>query len=85
VERLRFIRRCRGLDFAISNIRSLLVSIDPQKEGCGQVRKTTAAHLADIRGRIEDLHDMERILMGLVTQCDANTSPGCPTLVSLSA
>jgi MerR family mercuric resistance operon transcriptional regulator len=83
--RLKFIRRCRELGFAISEIKGLLGLVSAGGNSCEQVRHTTAVHLADVQEKITDLRKMERTLKGLITQCDANTSPDCPIIEVLFA
>ena len=83
--RLKFIRRCRELGFAISEIEGLLGLVSAGGNSCDQVRQTTAAHLADVHGKITDLRKMERTLKSLINECDANTSPDCPIIEVLFA
>lgn len=83
--RLKFIRRCRELGIAISEIKGLLGLASAGGESCKQVRQATATHLADVRDKIADLRKMERTLTGLINQCDTNTSPECPIIEALFA
>jgi MerR family mercuric resistance operon transcriptional regulator len=83
--RLKFIRRCRELGFAISEINGLLSLADSQDKSCEQVRQTTAAHMTDVRQKIKDLKKMERTLKELIAQCDMNASPNCPIIEILFA
>ena len=78
--RLKFIRRCRELGFAISEIDGLLSLAIAGGRSCEQVRQTTAAHLIDVQDKIKDLRKMERALKDLIVQCDADTSPDCPII-----
>ena len=78
--RLKFIRRCRELGFAISEIEGLLGLVNAGGESCEQVRQTTATHLIDVQDKIKDLRKMERALKDLIVQCDADTSPDCPII-----
>ena len=81
--RLKFIRRCRELGFAISEIEDLLGLVSAGGKSCEQVRQTTATHLADVHEKITDLRKMERTLKALIDQCDVNTSPDCPIIEAL--
>jgi MerR family mercuric resistance operon transcriptional regulator len=83
--RLKFIRRCRELGFAISEIEGLLGLVSAGGKSCEQVRQKTAAHLTDVHDKITDLRKMERTLKGLVNQCDANVSADCPIIEALYA
>jgi MerR family mercuric resistance operon transcriptional regulator len=78
--RLKFIRRCRELGFAISEIDGLLGLASAGGESCEQVRQTTATHLMDVQNKLKDLRKMERALKDLIVQCDADTSPDCPII-----
>lgn len=78
--RLKFIRRCRELGFAISEIDGLLGLADTQEKTCDQVRRATATHLTDVQDKIKDLRKMERTLKELIGQCEINSSPDCPII-----
>ncbi len=80
---LKFIRRCRELGFAISEIEGLLGLASAGGETCEQVRQTTATHLIDVQDKIKDLRKMERALKVLIEQCDTDTSPDCPIIEAL--
>jgi len=81
--RLQFIRRCRELGFAISEIDGLLGLVNAGSKSCAQVQQATAAHLTDVRDKIKDLRKMERTLKGLIKQCEGNTTLSCPIIESL--
>ena len=81
--RLKFIRRCRELGFAISEIDGLLGLVDAEEKSCDQVRQATEAHLSDVQYKIKDLRKMERTLKELIGQCEANSSPDCPVIEAL--
>ncbi len=83
---LAFIRRSRELGFTLDEIRALLaLSADDGENTCAEVRQLAAGHLADVRAKIADLRDMERVLANAVRGCDAGELPGCPLIDSLSA
>ncbi|MCL4113358.1 UNVERIFIED_CONTAM: hypothetical protein GTU68_027546 [Idotea baltica] len=81
--RLKCIRRCRELGFAISEINELLGLSDAREQTCDQVRQKTATHLDDVRDKIKDLKKMERTLQGLIGQCENNTARSCPIIETL--
>ena len=89
VERLRFIRRARDLGFGIEGIRTLLTLSAGGANSCAQAREIAAAHLADVRAKLEDLAKLEGILSDTVAQCDVRcceeTAPVCPVLEVLEA
>lgn len=79
-ERLKFIRRCRELGFAISEIDSLLGLAIAGEKSCEQVQQATSAHLTDVLDKIKDLRKIEKTLKGLIKQCEGNTTPSCPII-----
>lgn len=89
VSRLRFVRRARELGFGIDDIRTLLAMAEQGGASCGEVRDIAAAHLADIRAKLEDLRKLEGILAGTVAECDsrceATSAPACPVLEVLQS
>ena len=86
IRSLTFIRRSRELGFTLDEIRALLaLSAADGKNTCGEVRQVAARHLADIRAKIVDLRAMARVLSDAVQRCDADETPGCPLIDTLSA
>lgn len=88
VERLRFVRRARALGFGIENIRALLDLSVREHDSCAQVREIAAAHLTDVRAKLDDLRKLEKILGETVSQCDrqclGDSAPLCPVLEILT-
>ena len=79
VARLRFIRRAQPLGFSLDEIAELL-DLRGQT-GCRQTQELTESKLADVRGRIAELQEMESELERLVARCgDAAQAEGCPAL-----
>lgn len=89
VERLRFVRRARALGFGIENIRTLLDLSMRAHDSCAQAREIAAAHLTDVRAKLDDLRKLETILTDTVGQCDrqccGDSAPLCPVLEMLEA
>lgn len=84
ITRLRFIRRCRDLGFAISDVRALLDLSENASKHCDDVRAISERHLSDVRERLSDLQELEAALSELVQTCvDAQSE--CPTLKQLFA
>lgn len=83
--RLIFIRRCRELGFSLNEIKGLFELADSDEKSCEQVRLVSADHLNDIQKKIKDLKKMERTLRNMIMECDANTSPDCPIIETLSS
>ena len=77
---LAFIRRARELGFSLDQIRALIRLGGPAKASCRQVRSIAADHLHDVRAKIADLRNLERLLARTVARCTGNTAPNCPIL-----
>jgi MerR family transcriptional regulator, mercuric resistance operon regulatory protein len=77
---LVFVRRARELGFSLDEIRALLRLGGPEKPSCGEVRKIAAHHLEDIRAKLADLKELERLLANTVARCSGKTAPDCPVL-----
>jgi MerR family mercuric resistance operon transcriptional regulator len=69
VDRLRFIRRAKGLGFSLKEIAELIaLRLDPTTT-CGDVRRRAKAKVADIEAKIRDLERMKQALLKLSTAC----------------
>jgi MerR family transcriptional regulator, mercuric resistance operon regulatory protein len=77
---LAFIRRARELGFGLADIRALLGLAAPGKACCADVRAIAAHHLEDIRAKIADLAELERILAKTIARCSGRRVPECPVL-----
>ncbi len=85
VQRLRFIRRAKGLGFSLKEIKELLtLRADPQAT-CSDVRQRAEQKLADIEQRMDDLEKMRAALQVLLKACSTNTtSTECPILQAIT-
>lgn len=83
LERLFFIKRCRELGFSISEIRVLLSMADRRDFTCEEVREITAAHLENVRGKIDKLRRLEKVLQSMVAECNKGELPECPVIEAL--
>lgn len=69
VDRLIFIRRCRGLDMSLDEIRLLLLlSGEPQRQ-CDTVNDILEEHIGQVESRIVELQSLEKQLKQLRTAC----------------
>jgi MerR family mercuric resistance operon transcriptional regulator len=85
VARLRFIRRARQLGFTLEEVRGLLRLAAGNDESVrAAARSLVAAHVADIRAKIADLHAMEAVLSSAIRECEAGRQTRCPLLEVLS-
>jgi len=84
-ERLSFIRRCRSLDMALDEIRTLLRFKDAPQENCGQVNALLDDHVGHVAARIRELKDLEKQLRALREQCqEVQGAVDCGILKELS-
>jgi MerR family mercuric resistance operon transcriptional regulator len=81
---LVFIRRSRELGFSLEEIRALM-RLAAQGASCRQVRDIAVPRLEDIRARLRDLREMERVLEAAVSRCSGRDVPECPILDALDA
>lgn len=83
--RLRFIKRCRELDFSLDEIRRLLGLVDSRDHTCAEVRERAAAHLCHIEEKLRDLRRMQEALARMISSCDdsAGAVPDCPIVDEL--
>jgi MerR family mercuric resistance operon transcriptional regulator len=77
---LIFIRRARELGFRLEDIRALLQLDGPPRGTCGEVREIALRHLADIRSKLADLKNLEKLLASAVSQCTGGATPECAML-----
>ncbi|MBK0328079.1 helix-turn-helix domain-containing protein [Rhodobacteraceae bacterium F11138] len=85
LERLRFIRRCRGLGFTLDQIRELLELSSDVARPCAEVDEITANHLADVERKIEDLQALARELRRISASCNGGgTISNCRILDAIA-
>ena len=69
VERLSFIRHCRGLDMTLDEIRVLLRFKDAPTENCLEVNELLDEHIDHVAARIKELLHLETQLKKLRETC----------------
>jgi DNA-binding transcriptional MerR regulator len=72
VRRLRFVRRCRDLGFALDQIRDLLRLSSEAAPTCAEVCAISAHHLEAIEDKVNDLKRLERELLRINSLCNGN-------------
>lgn len=72
VERLQFIRHCRGLDMALDEIRALLHFKDHPEQDCAEVNALLDEHIGHVAQRIQALRGLEQQLRELRATCGAS-------------
>ena len=84
VEQLAFIRRCRGLDMSLDEIRALLqFCAEPQRQ-CDGVNEMVDDHIAEVETRIVELQRLAKELKRMRTLCRVpGKAKNCQVLKSL--
>lgn len=72
VEQLALIRRCRGLDMTLEEVRKLLHLRERPAQDCAEVNALLDAHIEHVTRRIRELRVLEKNLKVLRSTC---TSP----------
>lgn len=76
VQRLALIRRCRGLDMSLDEVRALLALWDEPAAPCDEVNRVLDAHLAHVQARLRELRALQQELQALRQRCQAPESAG---------
>lgn len=85
VDRLRFMRRAKGLGFTLHEIRELLSLTAMSAADMAALNARTQAKLQDVEDRIQSLTRIRDALQGLLTACPGHGSlDRCPILAALS-
>jgi Cd(II)/Pb(II)-responsive transcriptional regulator len=72
LERLQFIRYCRGLDMSLDEVRVLLRFKDDPTDDCGDVDALLDEHIGHVVTRIKELKVLEKQLKELRQRCGAS-------------
>lgn len=86
LQRLKFIRHARQLDFSLESIRELLsIRIDPQRHTCQESKSIVQARLNEVEARIQELQTMRLSLQRLNDACcgTSHSSVYCSILETL--
>lgn len=85
LERLQFIRHCRGLDMSLGEVRVLLRFKDTPGDDCGDVNVLLDAHIGHVAKRIRELRDLEKQLKALRERCgEVRPAAQCGILAGLA-
>lgn len=76
LRRLSFIRRVRGLNFPIEQVRELASLIDEPGRPCVEVRDIAAVHLRGVHQKLAELRELETRLSGFINSCNAACAGG---------
>lgn len=80
VRTLGFIRRARNLGFAPEEVRAILELGGPGQAACAEVRAIAIHHLRQVRAKIADLAEIERILADTIDHCSGESDPECAVI-----
>src|SRR5690625_6951610 len=80
---LRFIRRGRELGFAMPQISELLSLWRDKSRQSAEVKRIAAAHMNELREKIDGLEQMANTLQTLIECCAGDNRPDCPILTDL--
>jgi len=72
LERLAFVRHCRGLDIPMADVKRLLDFVGGGRDGCGDIDALIDAQLLRVRARLKSLRALERQLAALRSSCDSD-------------
>lgn len=85
LQRLRFIRHCRGLDMSLDEVRTLLRHRDRPDDSCGDVNALLDEHIGHVSRRIRELRALERELRQLRQRCgEVRPAERCGILAGLA-
>lgn len=84
VHRLRFIKRARGLGFAMPQVATLLSLWADGSRASADVKDVALAHARMLEARIAEMQAMQRTLVQLAERCSGDARPGCPILDDLA-
>lgn len=80
VRTLGFVRRARSLGFTPDEVRTIIELGGPEKAPCADVRDIAAHHLQQVRSKIADLVEIERLLAKTIEHCSGSAEPECAVI-----
>ena len=83
IHMLRFIRRGRELGFSMPQISELLSLWRDKSRQSAEVKRIAAAHMNELREKIDGLEQMANTLQTLMECCAGDNRPDCPILTDL--
>lgn len=85
LHRIRFIKRARGLGFAMKEIAQLLGLWDNRGRASAEVKALALQHVDELEAKIAEMEAMRRTLRDLAERCHGDDRPDCPILDDLAA
>ena len=84
-DRLTFIRAAQAAGFELSDIKSMLAFQDGRVAPCAEVHGLVSARLKSVRGQLQKLRHVERVLVQFEQACEQRSRrKGCPVLETLA-
>ena len=83
LERLAFIRHCRGLDMPLLDVKRLLGFVDASEENLGEVDVLVDQQLVRVRARLKSMRALEKQLLQLRARCSGTHDGHCGILDEL--
>jgi Cd(II)/Pb(II)-responsive transcriptional regulator len=77
LERLQFIRYCRGLDMSLEEVKVLLHFKDEPGGSCQEVNDLLDEHIGHVSRRIKELRALEKQLKELRLRCRSELTADC--------
>lgn len=84
VHKLVFLQRARGLGFSIEECRQLLALYEDKSRASAEVKALAEQRMRQVDRKIEELHQLRRVLGHLVAHCHGDERPECPILENLA-
>lgn len=83
VRTLTFVRRARSLGFTPEDVRAIVDLGGPGAARCAEVREIARHHLEQVRSKIADLVEIERLLAETIEHCSGAADPECAVIEML--
>lgn len=80
VRTLDFVRRARNLGFTPRQVRAIMALGGPGQADCAEVRAIAQNHLDQVKGKLADLVELERLLTATVARCTGEAAPECAVI-----
>lgn len=80
VRTLGFVRSARRLGFTPGEVRAILELGGPGRAPCAEIRDIAAHHLEQVRAKIAELVELERLLTNTIEHCSGRTDAECAVM-----
>lgn len=83
LQQLSFIKQARTLGFSIAQVRSLLDLWRNPQRSSKEVKQLAEQHLDEIKQKVAELQQMQKVLQQLADSCCGDDQPQCAILDGL--